>query len=264
MNPRALLAAMFATVLSLAASRAAGAEPIRLATLEWEPYIGSKLDEQGYVAALVRAAFAEQGVDVEIAFYPWARALHLARSGEVDGLVPEYFDASREKDFAFSDPFPGGPLLLYKRKDAAIAFSADPVREPEAALRALKDYRFGIVRGYVNTPSFDAAFYLSKDEASDDATNLRKLVFGRIDLAVIDGPVAEYLIRTRYPSYAGKVERMLPALAEMPLYIAFSRKSPRMAQALASFNRGLQAIAGDGRLTRLRERHLLNVAAGAQ
>lgn len=258
----AIVAALLAAALSIAATPLAATEPVRLATLEWEPYIGSKLQDQGYVAALVRAAFAEQGVTVEIKFYPWARALHLARSGAVDGLVPEYFNTSRESEFAFSAPFPGGPLALYKRRGEAIGFSVDPVREPDAALRALKTQRFGVVRGYLNTPVFDAADYLIKEETSDDATNLRKLVFGRIDLAVIDRLVADHLIRTRYPSYAAKVEFLAPALADMSLHIAFSRKSPRMPDALAAFNRGLAALHADGRLAALRERYLLSPPIG--
>ena len=54
---------------------------VRLATLEWEPYIGQKMPDQGYCAALIRAAFATQGMTVDIQFYPWERALHLARTG---------------------------------------------------------------------------------------------------------------------------------------------------------------------------------------
>lgn len=230
---------------------------VRLATLEWEPYIGTRMPDQGYAAALVRAAFADQGVKVEIAFYPWARALHMARIGEVDGLMPEYFDASRETEFQYSAAFPGGPLMLYKRRGDAIAFTTDPVKHQDAALRALKTKRFGVVRGYLNTPVFDAAKYLKKEEANDDATNLRKLVYGRIDLAVIDRRVADHIIRTEYPSYASKIEPMSPALAEIPLYIAFSRKSPRMRGSLATFNRGLAAMRKDGRLDALYKRYIL-------
>lgn len=261
------LAALLAAALSIAATPLAAAkpappaaakQPIRLASLEWEPYVGSKLPDKGYVTALVRAAFADQGVKVEIEFYPWARALHLARTGAVDGLVPEYFNASRESEFKFSAGFPGGPLVLYKRRGEAITFKADPVRNQDAALRALKSRRFGVVRGYLNTPVFDAASYLIKEEASDDATNLRKLVYGRIDLAVIDRRVAEHLIRSEYPNYASKIEPMQPALAEIPLYIAFSRKSPRMSVALATFNKGLAAMRADGRLAALHQRYIVN------
>lgn len=258
---RLVAAALVATLL-FATTPLTAAEPVRLASLEWEPYIGSELPEQGYVAALIRAAFAEQGMTVEIEFYPWARALHLARTGAVDGVVPEYFNASRESEFEFSSTFPGGPLVLCKRRSDAIEFAADPLHEPDAALQALKAWRFGVVRGYLNTPAFDAADYLIKEETSDDATNLRKLVFGRIDLAVIDRHVAEHLIRTRYPDYTRKIECMTPALADMPLHIAFSRKSPRVPQALAAFNLGLKALEADGRVAALRARYVLSPPGG--
>jgi polar amino acid transport system substrate-binding protein len=254
------MALVFASNVTAAARKpVAAARPVvRLASLEWEPYIGAKMPDQGYVAALIRAAFADQGVRVEIEFYPWARALHLARTGAVDGLMPEYFNASRENEFEYSAAFPGGPLVLYRRHGDAIAFATDPVQHQDAALRALKSKRFGVVRGYLNTPVFDAATYLTKEEASDDATNLRKLVYGRIDLAVIDRRVAEHLIRTEYPDYAKRIDPMSPALAEIPLFIAFSRKSPRKAQALAAFNKGLAAMQADGRVDALYERYILS------
>lgn len=263
------VATLLATALSIAACMAESANPagpvvpvVRLASLEWEPYIGTRMPDQGYVAVLVRTAFADQGMRVEIEFYPWARALQRARIGAVDGLMPEYFDASRESEFEYSMAFPGGPLVLYKRRSDAIAFSVDPQKDQDAALRALKAQRFGVVRGYLNTPVFDAATYLAKEEANDDATNLRKLVYQRIDFAVIDRRVAEHLIRTQYPDYAGKIEPMLPALADFPLYIAFSRKSPLRTEALAAFNRGLEAMRADGRLEALLQSYIVNPTGG--
>ncbi|MCB1560279.1 MAG: transporter substrate-binding domain-containing protein [Xanthomonadales bacterium] len=231
--------------------------PIRLATLEWRPYVGSDLPEQGYVAALARAVFAEQGIPLQIDFHPWERGLYLARAGEVDGLMPEYFDASRLADFTFSDPFPGGPLVLFKRREDAIAFSVDPSVDQDAALRSLLDKRFGVVRAYVNTPALDAADYLLKEEFSDDAANLRALVRGDIDLAVIDRRVADYLIRNHYPDYAERIEAMTPAIGELPLYIGFSRKSRRLDEALTAFNRGLEALRADGRLEALHRRYVV-------
>ena len=243
---------------NVAKQPAASRPVVRLASLEWEPYIGSKMPDQGYVAALIRAAFADQGMRVEIEIYPWARALHLARTGAVDGLMPEYFNASREGEFEYSAPFPGGPLVLYKRRRDATTFSTDPATNQDQALRALKGKRFGVVRGYLNTPVFDAATYLTKEEASDDATNLRKLVYGRIDFAVIDRRVAEHLIRTQYLDYGQRVMPMDPALADIPLYIAFSRKSPHKAAALAAFNRGLANLRKDGRVDALYQRYILS------
>ena len=260
---RKSITAIVVLLLALAApAQAEAPRPVvRLATLDWEPYIGEKLPNQGYTAVLVREAFKDQGWDVKIEFYPWARALHLARTGEVDGLMPEYFNSSRKNEFQYSFPFRGGPLVLYKRKADAISFSTDPANDQDRALRALKDKRFGVVRGYLNTPIFDAAFYLAKEEASDDATNLRKLVYKRIDFAVIDQRVAEYLIRTQYPDYVKKIEPMQPALAENPLYIAFSLKAPNHTAARTAFDRGLANLKKDGRLDALYKKHILNAGA---
>ena len=236
----------------------AQAKTVRLATLDWEPYIGRTLPDQGYTAALVREAYRDQGWKVQIEFYPWARALHLSRIGQVDGLMPEYFNSSRKNEFIYSFPFPGGPLVLYKRRGDDIAFTTDPATDQERALRALQGKRFGVVRGYLNTPVFDAATYLRKEAANDDATNLRKLVYKRIDLAVIDRRVAEYIIRTQYPAYAGKIEPMAPALADNSLFIAFSLKSPNHGEARAAFNRGLTAMKKDGRIDALYAKYILN------
>jgi polar amino acid transport system substrate-binding protein len=243
--------ALLAAVLSLALVPAIAAPPVRLATLEWEPYIGAGLPQQGYVAAVVRAAFADQGLAVELEFHPWEQSLQLARSGAVDGVMPEYFSMQRETEFEYSSAFPGGPLVLYKRRESDLRFIVDPMRDPETALRALQAQRFGVVRGYLNSAVFDAADYLVKVEADDDDDNLRKLVDGEIDLAAIDRHVAEHLIATRHPDYAQAIEAMSPPLAEPPLYIAFSRKASSV-RVRRAFDRGLAALAADGRLTELR------------
>jgi len=257
----AITAIFLLLALAMAPSALAQQKTVRLATLDWEPYIGQKLPDQGYTAALIREAYRDQGWTVKIEFYPWARALHLARIAEVDGLMPEYFNSSRKNEFQYSFPFPGGPLVLYKRQDDDIGFITDPAKDQDRALRALVAKRFGVVRGYLNTPVFDAAKYLSKEEANDDATNLRKLVYKRIDLAVIDRRVAEHLIRTQYPSYASKIEPMLPAMADIPLYIAFSLKSPKHLEARAAFDRGLAAMKKDGRIDALYAKYILNAGA---
>ena len=249
-----LRCALLAAALSLAAPACRGAEPVRLASLAWEPYIGPDLPEQGFAAALVRAAFAAEGIPVEIEFHSWEHALELARSGAVDGLVPEYYNGQREAEFAYSAPLVNGPLVLYKRHEAELAYR--PIGSLDAGLRALSTQRFGVVSGYLNTPTFDAADYLTKIEAVDDAANLRNLAEGRIDLAVIDRHVAAYVIRTRHPEFAQTLVPMSPPLGEMALYVAFSRKSPRATELRAAFNRGLEKLSAEGRLNPLRRRLL--------
>lgn len=273
--PRPVLALfpLCAFALLLAATRAEGAAPdgapgevpanlpVRLATLEWPPYVGSGLPDQGYAAVVVRAVFEEQGLPVQIDFYPWTRGLYLVASGEVDGLMPAYLQPSRFDRFQFSDPFPGGPLVMYKRRGDDLAFAADPGVDPEAALRGLSGKRVGVVRGYLNTPELDAADYLDREEVNDDAAVLRELVDGQVDLAVIDLRVAEYLIRNHYPDYAELIEPMFPVLRDFPLHVAFSRKSRRTEAIVTAFNRGLEAMRADGRLEALHQHYIVHPGA---
>ena len=92
-------------------------ESVKIGSLEWEPYIGPNMHNNGYVAEIVVEAFKRVDYKVDILFFPWARALKMAEYGELDAVFPEYYDENRNNKFVFSDLFPGGPVGLYKRKD---------------------------------------------------------------------------------------------------------------------------------------------------
>lgn len=239
------------TVCTLSSAR----DKITLSTLNWEPYIGQTLDQKGYVNEIVKAAFSEEGYDLEVLFFPWARALHVATLGHVDGLFPEYYDENRLTDFVFSDPFPGGPVGFYKRRDKDIKFSVDPKKDLPAALQALRKYRFGVVRGYINTKESDDADYLAKEEVINDDTNIKRLYKNRVQLIFIDKYVAQYIIAKRYPWYALELEFLDPPLEIKPLYIAFSKKAPNYKKKLELFNSGLKSIKENNLMEEIMMKH---------
>jgi polar amino acid transport system substrate-binding protein len=255
-------------MLALAGALLAGAafaadaprKTVVLATTEWPPYIGQELPEQGYVHILATRAFAHAGYEVQIRFYPWARALALAREGSVAGLLPEYYDASRTGEFAYSDGFPGGPVGFYARRDRKLKVPPSLATRPERALATLKHLRFGVVRGYLNAPAFDTAPGLQREEARDDLTNLRKLFHRRVDAIVIDRHVAEYLLRTAVPEFAPELEYLEPPLARHLLYVAFARTAADHETLRQAFNRGLEQLEVSGELAAIRRRAGLGAA----
>lgn len=228
---------------------------VTLASLEWEPYIGPNMDNNGYVHEIVSEAFKRSGINVDIRFLPWARAVKTAQTGKRDGLFPEYYDEGRLKDFVFSESFPGGPVGLYKRKDNKVKFTVDPQKNQTEALKALKQYRFGVVRGYINTKEFDEASFLTKDVANSDETNLKKLFKGRIDFIFIDKYVAKHIIVRKYPHFLSDLEFMEPPLEVKPLYIAFSKQAKDYQTKLKSFNDGLKKLREEGMLDKIMEKH---------
>ena len=108
-----------------------------------------------------------------------------------------------------SNSFAEGPLVFCKKKGADVSYKT---------LQDLKPYRIGVVRGYVNTPEFDAADYLRKDIANSDELNLRKLLKGRVDLVVIDKFTAQHILSTAIPEGVDAIEFLEPHLQEKPLY----------------------------------------------
>ncbi|MBF0449537.1 MAG: transporter substrate-binding domain-containing protein [Candidatus Magnetomorum sp.] len=230
-------------------------QTVTLATLEWEPYIGPNMKNNGYVHEIVEGALKRSNITVDIRFLPWARAVNTVQTGKRDGLFPEYYDEGRLADFVFSDSFPGGPVGLYKRKDNKVAYPVDPQKNQTAALEGLKQFKFGVVRDYVNTKEFDEAAFLKKEEVNSDETNLKKLFKGRIDFIFIDKYVAKHIIVTKYPHFLGDLEFMEPPLEVKPLYIAFSKKAPEYESKLKAFNSGLKQLEKEGMVAKIMEKH---------
>jgi len=228
---------------------------IKLATLDWEPYVGQKMKNYGFTSEIIQKAFAKKGYTVEFIFYPWARGMAMTEQGKVHGIYPAYYSDERNKKFIVSDSFGSGGLGFYKRRESNISFVADPVKEPEKVFQSLKQYRFGIVRGYAYTKEFDAADDLIKDIVNDDETNLKKLNKGRIDLAFIDKYVARYIMHRKYPHYMDELEFMTPALEEKKLYICFSRAIKGIEKIAKDFNEGIKQLKASGEWKQIMDSH---------
>lgn len=252
---RPVLIIVFTLMFSMKSFGMEAGRQVSLATLDWEPYIGQGIPGHGYVYEVVVEAFKQSGIDVGIKFYPWQRSLMIARSGQADGLFPEYYDKGRIGDFAFSDPMPGGPVGFYIRKDSSIRFPVDPRKNPAKAFQGMKQYSFGVVQGYINTREFDRSDFLRKEIANSDEELIKMLHAKRVNIIFIDKFVAEHIISTKYPHFASDLMFMEPALEYKSLYIAFSRKAPSYMNKMKAFNRGLNAINKNGRLRSIIKKH---------
>jgi len=212
---------------------------VRLTSLEWPPYSGEQLRQQGASVAIVRAALAAMGHGLEVRFVPWTQAVAIGQdSGSgYHGYFPEYASADVESVFALSASIGSGPLGFVERRSAPVRWNT---------LADLQGVRIGVVRGYVNTAEFDAlvsAGRLTAVPAGDDITNVRKVTMGRLPLAVIDRNVLEYLMQhERAVEDAQRVLQFNPRLLEnKSLHVALQR-SDEGAWALRMINEGLQKI----------------------
>lgn len=227
-----------AAALSLAAA-GAQAETYKLSSLEWPPFTGPALPQGGASAAVVRAAFAEAGAEVEIVFAPWQRAVALAEEGMegVSALFPEYQRADSPRSTC-SASIGSSPLGFAENVGAPVTWET---------LDDLKGLRIGAVDGYANTVAFDqmmADGALKVDLAPDDTSNLRKVSAGRIQLAVVDANVLDYIARTNDKVDAAKIRFNARPLELKTLHVCFGKHGVGEA-ARAAFARGLARIDPD-------------------
>lgn len=210
---------------------------VRLATLEWAPYTSQTLKHQGATTEVVRRAFKAMGYELQIMFYPWERAVKMGSDGSygLDGFFPEYYREDVNDGVVFSDPVGYGPLGFAERVNRVIDWNK---------LEDLTPYTIGTVQGYANTLEFDervAEQTLNVSEAMTDVTNLMKLVYGRVDLSVIDQHVFAYLLATN-PELNAVQDQLLfhQTLLEIKsLYVCFNEGSADLAEIL---NQGLAKI----------------------
>lgn len=182
-------------------------ERVVITTLDWPPYTGTALPKLGATTEVVRQAFDHAGMDVDVQFLPWKRAISEAKKGEAVAYYPGYH-CKHAADFAPSDPVGTGPLGFAEHVEAPIAW--DTVYD-----LGEQKLKIGTVLGYANTDEFDekvGSGWIRAISAKDDLTNLKKLLRRRIDAVVIDKLVMSYLVATE------------PALSEASDLLRFNEK----------------------------------------
>ena len=231
---------------------AGATKKVSLTTLDWAPYIGQNICKQGWVQQLTIALLASQGYEITVNFFPWARTITMAEKGRVDILYPEYFiepsapsdvikNTKRLDHLALSNPIPGGPIALLKRKDFNTPF--------KGGLSVLKGANIGVVRGYQNTPKFDALMdsdFFNIDQSTDDVMNAVKLSKKRIDYIIGDPSVIFFSVKNRSSlsekmrqEIIDSIEVIDPPLQYNPLYYAISKKNPEWKTLLKTLNQAI-------------------------
>ncbi|MBC3765539.1 extracellular solute-binding protein [Neptunicella marina] len=250
-----VLMGLLVTFTTIAQTESGVSRPVKIASMEKEPYTGINLPDKGYVNELIRAAFAEKGYQVDIGFYPPARAKYLAEVGEVDAVAPVRFDGQDKDILSYSSPFPGAQLGFLKKKQRDIPNSFTAQDSLDDILQQLSPYIFGVVRKVAVSPEFDHSTDLKKVYVTEELRNLDLLAHGRIDIAVIDKYNAADLMVNYRPHLIGQLEFIRPPLFDLSFYLGFSNKKPDHQQLVNSFNQGLVSLINNGGLKRIMEKH---------
>lgn len=219
----------------------AASETIRLASLDWPPYTGYQLEQQGETSVLVRQVFAAMQLDVQTEFLPWSRAIRDSdKQGALyAGYFPEY--KVNNPKFILSDSLGSSELGFVEAK-------SNPLGQLSVGL--LSRVQLGVVQDYVNLTLVDqmiARGQLKPHPALSDRQNILKVVMGRLDLAVIDRRVLFYLLEHDAEVKrlaAGKVQFNASITEQKTLHLAL-RREPAHQLLMDKFNHYLNKVQSD-------------------
>lgn len=245
-----------AVLLILLSCAYAENKTLNLVTTPWEPYVRSQHEYHGYAYEIVKKALEAKGYQVNIQFKPWQQAMQSVNDGQVDAIFPKYITHSESQNIAFSVPFTGGPIGFYKLVGSDIDFpNSKPTKNLTRTFNEMRQYRFGVVKGYSNLPDFDNNPLLTKVVVNSDKENLEQLYAGQVQLILIDKFTAEYILNHQLPwRYQVKLSFMQPALGYKKLYLGVSKTHPNYQQIVNDFNSGLTEIAKNGVLSEIIDR----------
>ncbi|MBH9552855.1 substrate-binding periplasmic protein [Inhella gelatinilytica] len=239
---RRQLAAAWVMHVALAPGAWASPVTVKVATGEWPPFMSEALPEQGFVLQIVREAFAQEGIQVEFAFFPWARAMLQVEAGTSVASAAWYVTAERAQKFHFSAPLFVEQQVLFHRRSEPLAWKT---------LDDLKGKRIGATTGYVYGEAFQEAEKtgrLTVDRAPSDDKNLRKLLLGRVDAVAMSLAVGLDLLRRVIPAQEAATLTYFPRpLNAGPLHLVFA-KSAKGLEWQQLFDRGLAKLQKSGRL----------------
>ena len=234
LSPSAI--ASFSVVFLSFSALAAERERVVITTLDWPPYTGSEVPKSGATTEVVRQAFDQAGIDVDVQFLPWKRAIAEAKNGDAVAYYPGYH-CKHAADFEPSNSVGTGPLGFAEHVEAPISW------ETVYDLGEQK-LKIGTVLGYANTDEFDekvGSGWIRAISAQDDLTNLKKLLRRRIDAVVIDKLVMSYLVATE-PSLSEGVDFLQfneTPLENKALHVCFTEDEVALRD---RFNEGLAKV----------------------
>ena len=244
MQLRSLNAAFLA--LSAFQSCVAADQTLRLATLEYPPYITqAEGGPRGLAVEVASEALARIGRAFRIDFYPIARGQRMVLTGEADAYFSIKKTAEREKTMVF----PNTPLM---RQDYVFFTPTDSRWRFDGGFESIAGARIGIVNATSYGGRFDGAIasgvFRQLEAVSDHETNFRKLLAHRIDAVICSRLVGTYYLKKLNGLNAVMVNG--PAVETTQSYLVFPKTDNGIALA-RQFDQAMDGMARDGTIRQL-------------
>jgi polar amino acid transport system substrate-binding protein len=222
--------------------QAAAGENLNIAFGEWPPYLSESFENKGVVALLIKDIFAEEGITVNLTFFPWARAYAETAKGEQDLTGVWMHKPERELDFYYSEPILTEKFVFFHLKTYPFDWTN---------LKDLKKLGIGGGIGYSYGPEFDAALdtgVFEIERVATDKQNFIKLLLGRIQVYPQEMNVGYAALKQHFTEEdVLKITHHPKEILSNQSYVLFPKKLHKSKALLLKFNRQLNKFKQNGR-----------------
>lgn len=238
---------IIATAILLLSSKAnCLSEEIVIVTGEFPPLYTEHTKTHGVVLQIVKEVFSAVDIQVEFMFIPWARADQYAKVGGADASCCWFEQDERKKYGYYSDPIFSYSYSFFYLKSTAFDW---------ANVADLRGIVIGATRGYTYTKEFTEAEnnkILTVHRATSDIQNLKKLLYGRVQIFPLNTDVGYYLMKKEFsPEDAALITHHPKPLFKKPIHLVFPKNAEQSTRLRSLFNKGLKFILNNGRYSQI-------------
>ncbi len=232
--------ALFCSILLMVATPLlAERETVALGNEPWPPYVLAG-DDEGTAELIVCEALDRAGWDCDIKLDEWDNTLQLASAGELDGIAAVWHTPQRAKSLLYSRPYLTNRLVpVYS---SGLELNIQEVGDLKG-LRVVTEIQ--VAYGEEIMAALES---LSVEQVRGVENALRAVQSDKADVALIDELSARDLLKK--PAFKDLVTGQR-ALAYRELYFAVSKKHPKGAEIITSFNESYQSMLKDGSVNRI-------------
>ncbi len=221
---------------------ARAAETIRITNGEWRPFLSKDVPHYGFASHIITEAFELVGIEVEYGFFPWSRAMKLAREGAWDGTAVWGTSEERLQQFHFTDAVVPSTFAFFHL--TTTTFDWDDYDD-------LGDLKVGGTVEYFYSNAFDAAEaagVFRTIRGRTDEVSLKNLLKGRIDVFPGEVMVTYEQIRDTFsPEDAALFTHHAKPIIDKPLFVLLAKVVPGNERMRDLFNDGLRQLKASGR-----------------
>lgn len=204
---------------------------------------------KGTYVDIIREVCKRMHVEPEFRLYPWARAVAVVKSGEVDAIFPP-LKITERLEFLY---FPSEPMSYTRNVIFARTYSTLKVSK----ISDLKDLVVGINDQYSYGPEFDSyKKNLKLDISRNEEIQINKLAnttAKRMDVAAASEEAFLYLMKRLGYAHQYKV---IYTISEAPSYVAFSKAHGQKGKELSEkFSKTLRQLKDEGVIQKINDKY---------